>query len=155
MPQITAIVDVAQARDAYFKKTGRRAAIIADGGMRTGGDICKAVVAGADFVMLGGTFSRAHEAPGKGYHWGMAMPSRYLPRGTRIYAGQEAPLETILFGPAFKDDGTQNLAGALRTSMGYVGAKSIREFQQAELIIAPEISHEGKALQKIQKVGMG
>lgn len=153
VPQITAIVDAAQARDVYFKKSGRRVAIIADGGMRTGGDICKAVVAGADAVMLGGTFARAHETPGKGFHWGMAMPSRYLPRGTRIYAGQEAPLETILFGPAFKDDGTQNLAGAIRTSMGYVGAKTIREFQQAELIIAPEIGHEGKRLQKVQGVG--
>ncbi|MBI2069022.1 MAG: GuaB3 family IMP dehydrogenase-related protein [Elusimicrobia bacterium] len=153
VPQITAIVDAATARDSYLKKTGRHVAIIADGGMRTGGDICKAVVAGADFVMLGSTFARAKEAPGKGYHWGMAMPSKYLPRGTRIKVGQDASLEQILFGPAFKDDGTQNLVGALKTSMGYVGAKTISEFQQAELIIAPEIGQEGKMIQKIQGVG--
>ncbi|MBI4669387.1 MAG: GuaB3 family IMP dehydrogenase-related protein [Elusimicrobia bacterium] len=153
VPQITAIIDAAQARDNYFNKTGRYVSIIADGGMRTGGDICKAIVAGADLVMLGGTFARAKEAPGHGYHWGMAMPSKYLPRGTRVYVGQICSLNEILFGPAFKDDGTQNLAGALKTCMGYVGAKTIKEFQQAELIIAPEIGHEGKLLQKMQKVG--
>ncbi|MBI4369625.1 MAG: GuaB3 family IMP dehydrogenase-related protein [Elusimicrobia bacterium] len=153
VPQVTAIVDAADARDVFYKKTGRYVALIADGGMRTGGDICKAMVAGADFVMLGGTFARAKEAPGQGYHWGMAMPSKYLPRGTRVKVGREAPLEQILTGPAFKDDGTQNLVGALRTTMGYVGAKTIHELQQAELIIAPQIGNEGKLLQKMQGVG--
>lgn len=148
VPQVTAIADCAKAREAYLKKTGRYVAIIADGGMANGGDVCKAIACGADCVMLGSAFARAREAPGQGYHWGMAMPSRYLPRGTRVYVGQTGTLKQILFGPSLKHDGSQNLVGALRTCMGYVGAKSIREMQMAQLIIAPEIKTEGKALQK-------
>jgi IMP dehydrogenase len=122
--------------------------------MNTGGDICKAFVAGADAVMFGHAFGRAVESPGKGHHWGMAMPHHYLPRGTRIYVGTTGMLEEILYGPAKTDDGTQNFVGALRTCMGSVGAKNIKELQLTELIIAPDIKNEGKLFQKAQKVGM-
>ncbi len=155
VPQITATVDCAAARDFYFKKTGRYVSIITDGGMTNSGDVCKAFAAGADLVMMGSTFARAKEAPGRGYHWGMAMPDRYLPRGTRIYVGTKSTLEEVLFGPATQEEGLQNFVGALRTCMGYVGAKTIKEFQLAELIIAPEIKHEGKLFQQAQRVGMG
>jgi IMP dehydrogenase len=155
VPQVTATIDCAAARDYFFKKTNRYVSIITDGGMLTGGEICKAFVCGADAVMLGSAFARAVEAPGRGYHWGMAMPHRYLPRGTRIYVGTTGTLEEILFGPAKTDDGTQNLVGALCTCMGNVGARNIKELQLAELVIAPEIKHEGKLLQKTQRVGMG
>jgi len=155
VPQVTATVDCAKARDYYYKKTGRYVSIITDGGMLTGGDVCKAFVSGADAVMLGNAFARAIEAPGKGYHWGMAMPHNYLPRGTRIYVGTTGSLEEILLGPANTDDGTQNLVGALRTCMGSVGAKTIKELQKTELIIAPSIKSEGKLMQKSQGVGMG
>jgi IMP dehydrogenase len=154
VPQITATVDCAAARDYYYKKTGRYVSIITDGGMNTGGDICKAFVAGADAVMFGNAFVRAVESPGKGCHWGMAMPHHYLPRGTRIYVGTTGTLEEILYGPAKTDDGTQNFVGALRTCMGSVGAKNIKELQLTELIIAPDIKTEGKLFQKAQKVGM-
>ncbi len=155
VPQVTATVDCAAARDFYFKKSGRYIPIITDGGMRTGGDLCKAFACGSDAVMLGSPFARAKEAPGRGYHWGMATPHANLPRGTRIHVGVSGTLEEILFGPARTDDGTQNLMGALVTAMGSVGAKNMKEFQRTELIIAPSIQTEGKLLQRVQGVGMG
>lgn len=148
VPQITSTIDCAAARDYFYRKTSKYVSVITDGGMLTSGDICKAFVAGADCVMLGGAFARAAEAPGKGYHWGMAMPDFYLPRGTKIFVGTTATLREIVFGPARTDDGTQNLVGALKTCMGMVGARNIRELQLAELIVAPEITTEGKKLQK-------
>ena len=154
VPQITATCDCAAARDFYYKKTGRYVPIITDGGMATGGDVCKAFAAGADAVMLGNAFARAEEAPGKGYHWGMAMPHPSLPRGTRIQVGTTGTLEEILYGPARLDDGTQNLVGALATSMGNLGARNIREMQQVSMIIAPSIQTEGKVYQTAQRVGM-
>jgi IMP dehydrogenase len=154
VPQVTATIDVVAARDFYYKKTKRYVSIITDGGMNTGGDVCKAFASGADAVMLGSAFARASEAPGKGYHWGMATPDRYLPRGTRIKVGITGTLKEILFGPARLDDGTQNIVGALRTSMGNVGAKNIRELQRSELVIAPEIKTEGKVFQEAQRRGM-
>ncbi|MFA5859833.1 MAG: GuaB3 family IMP dehydrogenase-related protein [Elusimicrobiota bacterium] len=155
VPQVTATIDCAAARDFYFKKTGRHVAVITDGGMNTGGDICKAFVSGADAVMIGSAFAKAKEAPGYGYHWGMATPHQYLPRGTRIYVGTTGTLEQILMGPANTDDGTQNIVGALRTCMGSVGAGNVKELQLVELIIAPDIKSEGKLYQKAQKIGMG
>jgi len=155
VPQVTATVDAAAARDFYFKKTGTYVPIITDGGMRTGGDICKAFACGADAVMVGSAFARAKEAPGKGYHWGMATPHANLPRGTRIYVGVTGTLEEILCGPARLDDGSQNLVGALQTCMGNVGAKTIKDLQLTELIIAPAIQTEGKLFQQVQRVGMG
>ncbi len=155
VPQVTATADTAAARDFYFKQTGCYVPIITDGGMTTGGDICKAFASGADAVMIGSSLARAEEAPGKGYHWGMATPHANLPRGTRIYVGTTGSLKEILVGPAKLDDGTQNLVGALRTSMGAVGAGNIREMQLTEIIIAPSIKTEGKVFQAEQKVGMG
>ncbi len=152
VPQVTATADSAAARDFHYKQTGRYVPIITDGGMTTGGDICKALAAGADAVMIGSAFARAEEAPGRGYHWGMAMPHQYLPRGTRIRVEVVGPLEQILFGPAFTEDGTMNLVGAIRTCMGSVGARTIREFQLTELIIAPAIKTEGKVFQRAQKL---
>ncbi len=154
VPQVTATVDVAAARDFYQKKTGRDVPIITDGGMRTGGDICKAFACGSDGVMVGSALARAEEAPGHGYHWGMAYPHSSLPRGTRIYVGTSGTLEQILFGPAVIDDGSQNLMGAITTCMGTLGAKTIKEFQLAEIIIAPSIQTEGKIFQQVQRVGM-
>ncbi|MFH1836983.1 MAG: GuaB3 family IMP dehydrogenase-related protein [Candidatus Omnitrophota bacterium] len=154
VPQITATCDCAAARDFHFKETGRYVPIITDGGMATGGDVCKAFAAGADAVMLGNAFARAIEAPGKGYHWGMAMPHPSLPRGTRIQVGTAGTLEEILYGPARLDDGTQNLVGALATSMGNLGAHNIREMQRVNMIIAPSIQTEGKVYQSAQRVGM-
>ena len=155
VPQVTATVDTAAARDYYFKKTGRYVPIITDGGMATGGDICKAIAAGADAVMIGSAFAKAEEAPGKGYHWGMATSHENLPRGTRIRVGVKGTLKQILYGPAELDDGSQNLIGAMQTSMGNVGARNIREMQMTEIIIAPAIITEGKVFQTAQKVGMG
>jgi len=155
VPQITATIDCAAARDYYFKKTGRYVPVITDGGLVNGGDICKSFVAGADAVMFGSGFAKAVEAPGKGYHWGMAMPHMYLPRGSRIYVGTTGTIQEILLGPAKTDDGTQNLVGALRTCMGNVGAFNLKELQLAQLIIAPGIKTEGKVYQKAQRVGMG
>ncbi len=155
VPQVTATIDCAAARDVYFKKTGRYVPVITDGGMITGGDVCKAIASGADAVMIGSPFAKAVEAPGKGYHWGMATPHAYLPRGTRVHVGTTGTIEEILLGPARTDDGTQNLAGALKTSMGAVGARNIKEMQMAQIIIAPSIKAEGKLLQKTQVVGMG
>ncbi|MCB9800118.1 MAG: GuaB3 family IMP dehydrogenase-related protein [Candidatus Omnitrophica bacterium] len=155
VPQVTSIADCASAREFYHKKTGRYVAIIGDGGMSTGGDVCKAFACGADAVMVGSAFARTKEAPGKGFHWGMATPHANLPRGTRIRVGTTGSLEEILYGPARLDDGTQNLVGALRTCMGNVGAQNIRELQLTELVIAPAIRTEGKLFQAAQRVGMG
>ena len=154
VPQVTAICDSMAARDFYFKKSRRYVPIIADGGMSTGGDVCKSFACGADAVMVGSAFARAKEAPGRGYHWGMATPHANLPRGTRIRVGTTGTLEEILFGPARLDDGTQNLVGALRTCMGSLGARNIKELQLTEIIIAPAIKTEGKLFQAAQKVGM-
>ncbi len=154
VPQVTSICDSAAAREFYFKKTGRYVPVIADGGMSTGGDICKAIACGSDAVMVGSAFARTKEAPGRGFHWGMATPHANLPRGTRIRVGTTGTLEEILFGPARLDDGTQNLVGALRTSMGNVGARNIREMQMTDIVIAPAIKTEGKLFQSAQRVGM-
>ena len=155
VPQVTATVDCAAARDYYFKKSGRYVPIITDGGMSKGGDVCKALACGSDAVMVGSAFAKAKEAPGKGNHWGMATPHANLPRGTRIRVGVFGSLEQILFGPAEVDDGSQNLVGAITTCMGNVGAESIRKFQETEVIIAPSIKTEGKLFQTVQSVGMG
>lgn len=155
VPQVTSIADCAAAREVHYKKTGKYVNIIGDGGMSNGGDICKAIASGADAVMVGSAFARTTEAPGKGFHWGMATPHANLPRGTRIHVGTTGTLEEILYGPANLDDGTQNLVGALRTSMGNVGAKNIREMQLTELVIAPAMKTEGKVFQRAQRIGMG
>jgi IMP dehydrogenase len=155
VPQVTATVDCAAARDAYFKRTARFVPIITDGGMSRGGDVCKALACGADAVMVGSAFAKAYEAPGRGYHWGMATPHANLPRGTRIKVGATGSLKQILFGPAEVDDGSQNLVGAITTCMGNVGARDLAEFQQTEIIIAPSIKTEGKLFQTVQNVGMG
>ncbi len=155
VPQVTATVDAAAARDFYYKRTGRYVPIITDGGMSRGGDICKAFASGADAVMIGSSFARAKEAPGRGYHWGMATSHMNLPRGTRIYVGTTGSLKEILFGPAKVDDGSQNLMGALKTSMGSLGASNIKEMHDVEIIIAPSIQTEGKIFQVGQRVGMG
>ncbi len=155
VPQATAIADCAAARDDYYKETGNYIPIIADGGLITGGDICKCIACGADGVMIGSPFARAAEAPGRGYHWGMATPSPVLPRGTRIRVATTGSLEQILIGPAGLDDGTHNLLGALKTSMGTLGAKNIKEMQQVEVVIAPSLLTEGKVYQKAQQLGMG
>ena len=155
VPQVTATVDCAAARDAFFKKTGRYVPIITDGGMSKGGDVCKALACGSDAVMVGSAFARAEEAPGRGHHWGMATPHANLPRGTRIHVGVTGTLKQILFGPATVDDGSQNLVGAIMTCMGNVGASTIKEFQETEIIIAPSIKSEGKLFQTVQGVGMG
>jgi IMP dehydrogenase len=155
IPQATAVADCAAARDDYFNETGNYVPVIADGGLITGGDICKSLACGADGVMIGSPFARAKEAPGRGYHWGMATPSPVLPRGTRIRVGTTGTCEQILRGPAGLDDGTHNLLGALRTSMGTLGAKDIKEMQQVEVVIAPSLLTEGKVYQKAQQLGMG
>lgn len=155
VPQVTATVDCAQARDYYFKRKGEYIPVITDGGMTTGGEICKAFACGADAVMVGSAFARTKEAPGKGYHWGMATSHVNLPRGTRIYVGVTGTLEEILFGPAKTDDGSQNLMGALATSMGNLGVRNIKEMHDVEIIISGSIQTEGKIFQRIQKVGMG
>ena len=155
VPQVTATSDVAAAREVYLEESGRRVAVITDGGMRVGGDVCKAFAAGADAVMIGSIFAGAHEAAGQGFHWGMATPDASLPRGTRIEVRRRAGLKEILVGPATVDDGSQNLVGALRASMGVCGARTLREFQEAEMVIAPAIQNEGKLDQQAQRVGMG
>jgi IMP dehydrogenase len=155
VPQVTATVDCAAARDYHVKKTGRYVPIITDGGMSKGGDVCKALACGADAVMVGSAFARAKEAPGRGNHWGMATPHANLPRGTRIKVGLSGSLQQILYGPATADDGSQNLVGAITTCMGNVGARTIRQFQETEIIIAPSIKTEGKLFQTVQSVGMG
>ncbi|MEI6831173.1 MAG: GuaB3 family IMP dehydrogenase-related protein [Candidatus Omnitrophota bacterium] len=155
VPQVTATVDAAGARDFYFKRTGKYVSIITDGGMNRGGDVCKAFACGADAVMIGSSFARACEAPGRGFHWGMATSHVNLPRGTRIQVGTTGSLKEILLGPAKTDDGSQNLIGALKTSMGSLGASNLKEMHDVEIIIAPSIQTEGKIFQVGQKVGMG
>lgn len=155
IPQATAVADCAAARDDHERETGRRVPVIADGGIVTGGDICKCIACGADAVMIGSPIARAAEAPGRGFHWGMATPSPVLPRGTRISVGTTGSLEKILRGPASLDDGTQNLLGALKTSMGTLGARTLREMQQVEVVVAPSLLTEGKVYQKAQQLGMG
>ena len=147
VPQVTATINCAAARDAYFEESGRYVPIITDGGIRTGGDVCKSFVAGADAVMMGSPFAATTEAPGRGYHWGMATPHADLPRGTRIAVGVRTTLEKTLFGPTSRTDGTENLVGALKTAMGMCGAHTIREFQDTEMVIAPSIKTEGKIYQ--------
>jgi IMP dehydrogenase len=147
VPQITATIDCAAARDDYYRESGRYVPIITDGGLRTGGDVCKAIVAGADGVMMGSPFAATEEAPAKGNHWGMATPHAELPRGTRVTVGVRTSLKRLLFGPTDRTDGTENLVGALRTCMGVCGARTIRDLQQAEMVIAPSIKTEGKVYQ--------
>ncbi|MFN8114017.1 MAG: GuaB3 family IMP dehydrogenase-related protein [Solirubrobacterales bacterium] len=155
VPQATAIADVAAARSQHMLETGQYCNVIADGGMRTGGDISKAVACGADAVMIGSPLARAAEAPGRGYHWGMATFHPSLPRGTRVTTKQDGSLEQILLGPANENDGTFNLMGALRTSMATTGYEDIPSFHRAEVMVAPALQTEGKQLQRSQAVGMG
>ncbi len=155
IPQATAISDCSSARDDYFEETGRYVPIIADGGIITGGDICKCLACGADAVMIGSPIAKSSSAPGNGFHWGMATPSPILPRGTRIEVGSTGSLERIIKGPALLDDGTHNLIGAIRTSMSTLGAKNIKEMQKVEIVIAPSLLTEGKVYQKAQRLGMG
>jgi IMP dehydrogenase len=155
IPQATAVSDCAAARDDFEKESGKYIPIIADGGLVTGGDICKCIACGADAVMIGSPFARAAEAPGRGFHWGMATPSPVLPRGTRIKVGTTGSVAQILRGPAGLDDGTHNLLGALQTSMGTLGASTIKEMQQVDVVIAPSLLTEGKVYQKAQQLGMG
>ena len=155
VPQATAVADCAAARDDFHTQTGKYVPIIADGGIVTGGDICKCIACGADAVMIGSPIARAKEAPGRGYHWGMATPSPVLPRGTRINVGTTGSIKDILIGPAKLDDGTHNLLGALKTSMGTLGAQTIKQMQQVEVVIAPSLLTEGKVYQKAQQLGMG
>ena len=155
IPQATAISDCAAARDDFQKESGKYVPIIADGGIITGGDICKCIACGADSVMIGSPIARSQEAPGKGFHWGMATPSPVLPRGTRIQVGTTGSLKSIICGPAILDDGTHNLLGAIKTSMGTLGATNIKEMQNVEVVIAPSLLTEGKVYQKAQQLGMG
>jgi IMP dehydrogenase len=151
VPQVTATIDCAAAREEYFKETGRYVPIITDGGIRIGSDMCKAFAAGADAVVFGSILTRTEEAPGKGYHWGMSQPSATLPRGTRIKTTVNATLEKLLFGPSSKTDGTENYVGALRNAMGVCGAITIRDFQKVKMVIAPSIKTEGKYFQALQQ----
>ncbi len=155
VPQATAIADAAAARTRHLDETGDYVQVIADGGLRVGGDVARAIACGADAVMMGSPIARATEAPGLGYHWGMATFHPELPRGTRVKAGQQAPLKEILLGPARENDGTLNLFGALKTSMATCGYENIKAFQKAELMVAPALKTEGKTLQREQGVGMG
>jgi IMP dehydrogenase len=155
VPQATAIADVAAARSQHMLETGQYCNVIADGGMRTGGDVSKAIACGADAVMIGSPMARAKEAPGRGYHWGMATFHPSLPRGTRVATQQDGTLEQILLGPANENDGTFNLMGALRTSMATCGYEDIPSFHRAEVMVAPALQTEGKSLQQQQSVGMG
>jgi IMP dehydrogenase len=155
VPQATAIADVAAARSQHMLESGEYVKVIADGGMRNGGDVAKAIACGADAVMIGSPLARAHEAPGRGYHWGMATFHPTLPRGARVSTVRNGSLEEILVGPARENDGTFNLMGGLRTSMATCGYKDIAEFNRAELMVAPALQTEGKQLQRDQGVGMG
>ncbi len=155
VPQATAIADVQAARSQHMLETGQYVNVVADGGMRNGGDIAKAFACGADAVMIGSPLARAHEAPGRGYHWGMATFHGSLPRGARVATLQNGTLEEILLGPAYENDGTFNLFGALRTSMATCGYEDIPSFHRAEVMVAPALQSEGKQLQREQHVGMG
>lgn len=155
VPMATTIMDCAEARDFYEQETGKRVSIIADGGIINSGDVCKSIACGGDFVMLGSLFAKADEAPGNGYHWGMATPSPVLPRGTRVHVGRIGSYEKIMNGPASVDNGYHNMTGALKTSMGTLGARNLREMQHVDVIIAQSILTEGKAYQSAQKLGMG
>jgi IMP dehydrogenase len=155
VPQATAISDASAARVQHLLETGEYVNVIADGGMRNGGDIAKAIACGADAVMIGSPLARAKEAPGRGFHWGMATFHPTLPRGARVQTEQVAALEEIVIGPAHENDGTLNLMGALRTAMATCGYESIHDFQKAEIMLAPALKTEGKGLQQAQKVGMG
>ena len=155
VPQATAIADAAGARIRYLDETGRYVHVIADGGMRTGGDVSKAIACGADAVMIGSPLASATEAPGRGYHWGMATFHPTLPRGARVQVGDRGTLEEILVGPAHENDGKLNLFGALQVSMATTGYSDVKEFQKAEVMIAPSLQTEGKSLQRTQHVGMG
>ena len=155
VPQATAIADAAGARIRYLDETGRYVHVIADGGMRTGGDVSKAIACGADAVMIGSPLASAAEAPGQGSHWGMATFHPTLPRGARVHVGNLGTLEEILTGPAHENDGRRNLFGALRVSMATTGYANLKEFQKAEVMVAPSLQSEGKALQRSQRVGMG
>jgi len=155
VPQATAIADAAGARIRYLDETGRYVHVIADGGMRTGGDVAKAIACGADAVMIGSPLAAAAEAPGRGAHWGMATFHPTLPRGARVQVGRLGTLEEILVGPAHENDGRRNLFGALRMSMATTGYADVKEFQKAEVMVAPSLQTEGKSLQRSQRVGMG
>jgi len=155
VPQITATLECAAAREEYYRRTGRYVSVVTDGGMRTGGDVCKAIASGADAVMLGAPLAQAEEAPGHGYNWGMANPHPALPRGTRIKVGTKGPLNQILLGPTPVTDGTQNLVGALRACMGMCGAFTVRDLHKAEVVIAPAIKTEGKLYQFMQRDNQG
>ena len=150
VPQVTATIDAAAARDTYYRDTGRYVPIITDGGITNGGAMCKAFAAGADAVMLGSILAATEEAPGRGHHWGMATPHGELPRGTRVRVAIDTTLERVLFGPTSRTDGRENLVGALKTSMGTCGARTIRDFQKTEMVIAPAIKTEGKEYQIAQ-----
>lgn len=147
VPQVTATLDCAAAREEFFNRTGRYVAVITDGGIRTGGDLCKSIASGADGVMIGTPFAQTKEAPGKGFNWGMATPHAALPRGTRINVGVNGSMEQVLFGPTSRTDGTQNLMGALQACMGMCGAFTIRDMHRAEMVIAPAVQTEGKVFQ--------
>ena len=150
VPQVTATMDCAAARDAYQQESGRYVPIITDGGIGKGGDLCKAFASGADAVMLGSILAKAKEAPGVGFNWGMAHPHPALPRGTRVKVGTTGTLEQILFGPTSVTDGSQNLAGALRTAMGICGVRNIQEMHKVKMVVAPAITTEGKSWQLSQ-----
>ena len=150
VPQVTATMDCAAARDQYYRESGRYVPIVTDGGIRSGGDFCKAFAAGADAVMLGSMLAACEEAPGRGHHWGMATPHADLPRGVRVPVGIDTTLKQVLHGPTSRTDGTENLVGALRTAMGMCGARTIRDFQQAELVVAPSIKTECMQIQHAQ-----
>ena len=147
VPQVSATLECAAAREDYFHRTGRYVSVITDGGLRTGGDVCKAIASGADGVMMATPFAQAEEAPGRGYNWGMANAHAELPRGTRIKVGTKGPLQQIMYGPTSVTNGTQNLVGALQVAMGMCGAYTIRDFHQADMVIAPSIKTEGKYFQ--------